>query len=97
MLYRIEEISARQGNGETDERDLQRIGREGYILQLERGCPMVFAYTDPYNGALVTSETAYILPEQHGIRVTTQRRVYHLREVEARSPEWPEPVDWEEA
>lgn len=98
MIYRIERITDYAGNDRADGRYPQRVGREGHVRQISPGMPLVFAYIEPDVGTLVTSPVVSVMPAgRRLLRVKTQRSVYYLAEVEARDPEWPEPIDWEES
>lgn len=90
MLYQIARITRPGGRPATDADSIRRIGRECSILQLEQGYPLMLAYAEPDTGVLLTSPVTKIRSrEARTIQVTTRRRSYYLREVEAGDDETP--------
>lgn len=96
VLYKIARITDRTGADITSGRYPKRVGREGHILHvLQVGEPLYFGYIEPDCGTLITSVVVTARPTGHGITVETANSVYHLTQVEAGRPEWPEPIDRE--
>lgn len=84
MLYRITRITRPNGEPATDISSITRIGREGYILQLELGRSMFFAFAGEDEGsALKTSKVQKIRNRPgHVIQVTTKNNSYYLQELD---------------
>lgn len=96
MLYRIDRITSRTGAELTDKRYQKRIGREGHLMPLASGEPMILIYAEPDVGTLVTSPVCWCQQlSDNTISVKTRNAVYQLRQLGTAASEYPTPIDRE--
>lgn len=90
MLFRIAAVNELTGEPAEDQRARERVGREGHLMQLEPGKPMILYYDDPDSGeALVTSKVKKVFWRRRGesplvksMGVVTRNHVYILKSLE---------------
>lgn len=83
MFYRIAAVNELTGEPAEDQRAQARVGREGRLVQLEQGRPMMIYYEEPYAGQVLTTSTVQkVTRKGEELRVVTRNHVYILKSLE---------------